>query len=106
MLEELQRPAPPALTDNDALFLDVDGCLLEHAPAPLLNLLEMPVHHGPDQVVLGAEVVADGRVVALPGRLADLPAGDGRDAPLREQPLRDLLESRTRLLAVYAQGFT
>lgn len=30
------RPAPPALASDWALFLDVDGCLLEHAPAPHL----------------------------------------------------------------------
>ncbi|MGR4894283.1 trehalose-phosphatase [Stenotrophomonas sp. LARHCG68] len=34
MLEELQRPAPPALTDNDALFLDVDGTLVAFADHP------------------------------------------------------------------------
>lgn len=30
------RPLPPAPASDWALFLDVDGCLLEHAPAPHL----------------------------------------------------------------------
>ncbi len=34
MLEELQRPPPPALADNDALFLDVDGTLVAFADHP------------------------------------------------------------------------
>ncbi|MCD9086174.1 trehalose-phosphatase [Stenotrophomonas sp. SY1] len=34
MLEELQRSPPPALADNDALFLDVDGTLVAFADHP------------------------------------------------------------------------
>ena len=34
MLEELQRPLPPALANNDALFLDVDGTLVAFADHP------------------------------------------------------------------------
>lgn len=34
MLDDLQRPPPPALADDDALFLDVDGTLLEFADHP------------------------------------------------------------------------
>lgn len=40
-----------------------------------------------DQVGLGTEVVADGRIVALPGGLADLTVGDREDAVLGEEPL-------------------
>lgn len=32
--EESRRPRPPAPTDDWALFLDVDGCLLDFAPRP------------------------------------------------------------------------
>lgn len=34
MLDDLQRPPPPALADDDALFLDVDGTLLAFADHP------------------------------------------------------------------------
>lgn len=70
--------------------------------ADLLDPLIMPAHNRPQQVVLGTEVVTYGRVVALPGGLADLAVGDRKDAVLgrREDdlsrgtgsvPLRDLL---------------
>ena len=39
------------------------------------------------EVGLGAEVVADGGVVALPGGLADLPVGHGVHTVFGEQPL-------------------
>src|SRR5699024_7108127 len=43
---------------------------------------------GAHQVRAGAEVVADGRVVALPRRLADLPVGHHAGAVLDEEPFR------------------
>jgi hypothetical protein len=46
----------------------------------------VPADDGAHQVELGAEVVADGGVVALPGGGADLPVRHGAQALLGEQP--------------------
>ena len=59
----------------------------DHVFAQPLDGLAMLLFDGAHQVGLGAEVIADRGVVALPGGLADLPVGDGEDAVFGEQPL-------------------
>ncbi len=61
----------------------------EHLLAQRVHPVAVSAQDGPQQVGLGAEVVADGGVVALPRGLADLAVGHGEHAALREQPLRD-----------------
>lgn len=67
MLDDLQRPPPPALTADDALFLDVDGTLLafaDHpekvAPDPSLRMLLASVQQHLD----GALALLSGRPVS------------------------------------------
>ncbi|MFK3648598.1 trehalose-phosphatase [Lysobacter enzymogenes] len=58
------RPTPPALSPDWALFLDVDGCLLEHAPAPHLSRV-------PPQLPLRLQAIAnelDGALALVSGR--------------------------------------
>jgi len=59
-----------------------------HAGTGPLDLLDVLAGDRADQVGLGAEVVTDGSVVALPGRLADLAVGDRVHPAFGEQPLR------------------
>ena len=59
----------------------------DHLLAQLLDGLPVFLLDRPHQVGLGAEVVADRGVVALPGGLADLPVGHREHAVLGVQPL-------------------
>ena len=61
--------------------------LRHHLLAQLFDRYPMPAFDRTDQVGFGAEVVADGGVVALARGLADLPVGHRVDAVLGEQPL-------------------
>lgn len=64
---DLRRPPPPALADDWALFLDVDGCLLDFADAPdavivppaLLTSVQALVQH-----LHGAVALVSGRSLA------------------------------------------
>lgn len=61
------RPAPPALAPDWALFLDVDGCLLEHAPAP--HLARVPPRL-PQRLLRIADEL-DGALALVSGRSLD-----------------------------------
>jgi hypothetical protein len=58
-----------------------------HPAALVVDRAAPPGQHGEEQALAGAEVVADGRRVALPGRLGDLAGGDTLVPDAGEQPL-------------------
>ncbi|WP_394540234.1 trehalose-phosphatase [Lysobacter enzymogenes] len=60
----ISRTAPPAPASDWALFLDVDGCLLEHAPAP--HLARVPPQLPQRLRRLAAEL--DGALALVSGR--------------------------------------
>lgn len=92
MLEEPQRPLPPALTNNDALFLDVDGTLVAFADHPDKV---MPAHDLPHLLSAlalqrnGALALVSGRSIAQLDALfapLRLPAAGLHGAQLRRRP--------------------
>lgn len=101
MLEELQRPPPPALADNDALFLDVDGTLVAFADHPdkvipaddlprLLSLLSLRLQ--------GALALVSGRSISQLDALFSplrLPAAGLHGAQLRRSADAELPQSAT-----------
>ncbi|MFT3763313.1 MAG: trehalose-phosphatase [Pseudoxanthomonas sp.] len=87
-----RRPPPPALSDDCALFLDVDGTLLEFAPQPHLaglpdGLLETIERVG--DYLHGALALVSGRPLAQIDRLfapLRLPAAGLHGQELRDAP--------------------
>jgi trehalose 6-phosphate phosphatase len=58
------RPAPPQVSNDWALFLDVDGCLLDHADTPALTAV--PLNMAPRLCKLADEL--DGALALVSGR--------------------------------------
>ncbi len=89
MLEQLQRPPPPALADDDALFLDVDGTLVAFADHPdkVVPADDLPhLLQNTAQRLGGALALVSGRPVDQLDRLTHplrLPAAGLHGAQLR-----------------------